>query len=1752
MEVRSCQSVLISWCHGWRNTGTDSCTNVQNTPPEFPGGPLAQEEVDSCFAMCTQAAEDPREGEAADATPPRAESPRPGPPPLQRMDNDPTDHRIPAEQHVVSLCPEKTAPQSPTAPFLNRPHPPTGTDSHTNPPPPAPPPRSTSASHVLHPPGQNPHNSLNPRHPPVVIIRPRGMLKVWQPSRYSPVKASPHTPSPAYGPQYTFPHYTPLSMASPTARSVHVPLPPSSELPQHASHNTVSRVPVTRRPHGSNPVRAPPTNQSDSPPQADHFTADDNNNNNTSSTPLSLSLHPETQSMPRSDAVVLWRTARRDPQLYPLQPPLLLAPSMMTPNAIAHEDGGDSSDMGGGPRTTADKESGFEGSRPVGYRNPPPPPLGLPHATGIAHYRVTPQLYPLRTLSVAPPQFGGRHASQQQPVTGLRPGGLTVLRPLPPPPHHQHHLSQHHQNHRQQHQQHQRAASGVLWLQSGASPGPSSGGGGVGVMQSVLGGFYGGYGVGGGGRQQGRLRWQVGMQSPDSPQSPRQQASNGAQASPSVASTKGKTVATAAAVAVAAAPDAFSDERAHSGARLAARTLAGLGEQLSGNWVVVAQEAQDVFETGGTGGVMQHGGGGGSEGMASPGSVAGPMLVGPVAAEDVGNAPEQVEVMVLPSAERGGGGGRGGGGSRGRQQQGCGGGDDGMQEEPLMGVFDVKRYLEGRDCILVSPGYWMSRSQFEKKGGSKMAKWYRSIHVLPDKISLGEWLENNGIEIIKGPSRRTCKRSAASADVGAGTEQADSAEQEGSSAAGDTPIEGVGVAIAETALRSSSHRPVTRSEALLLMPTAKRRRRHDEDDVTPVAMIDDGFISEADPGGAMGGALHMPYMSVAQFAVQQQTATRLLAMQTRLSESAHHHRHLPPPRQQQNQKLEPLTAIWSRAQSVRSRVVGAPLSRAVTLAPDTHALRMYDSDLVLQSGTGDGTTDAYGSIEGGGGTHAMLYNTATRQDRMDSTPREYGRFAGHVRQLDSGRGTATATADAYGREFVTLRWLVEHSGPHVREETVGMFNDDDATQEAAAETMAGAVTPLLLSQTLLPHYSSKPHSEPPPPQSPSRQVAIRWSGPPSGTSPPPPPNDEGPRLIHRRRTGTLNCEPPSQHHEQPNPISQPEFNSLSREPPHRKRKGYQEPEQHPQLPSPPCGPQGGLILHPTTNRTVDVLPPYTLHLTRVVPPYALALHTLPGSALPPAPAPSSISFAARSVGGTYHDAGGGDGGGGGNTGGGAVAGNTSGNGGDATAGGGDDNWDDGDDYNDGGVNPAREQEPSLQDKRQKRPGGSSKAGKHLATEDALATWESRGHQQQEHRKGPIRQKKMISAEGAEIRYGAVTDSPAHRLEGEAAGGAEVGGIVGVAAAAPAAVADVQQQHWQQTQREQQKDVGDDVEEEGEEEEEKPQQHQRQCRQLQQQTWDQQQKQPQRLVGPEGGDQGAEEEEEEEEEEGAREPPLVAANYPQSHHHQQNQQQHQQLQPSQPHHELLQSPAPPAPPPAPQTWNEGVLDQITRLKTAPTYPSPDTHPPPPPATCLRLVPPSAAVVRIHLTGTPPHQHHHHHHHHHHPSQQQQHQQQPGQQHQQLLLLAAHPPTHPPDAQSSELQMMSPPPPPAVSLPSLHQSSKQQPGASSPSSSLSEDGDCNTNTPSAQGGDTAQGANEWVLTVREGAQGGGEEGEDCAGAEDTGRQQQRQQSKPSDHVEALQGGNEDVAVQDGDDGSAGNLPGEAQAGLREGKA
>nr|ALD82618.1 rlsC [Platydorina caudata] len=128
-----------------------------------------------------------------------------------------------------------------------------------------------------------------------------------------------------------------------------------------------------------------------------------------------------------------------------------------------------------------------------------------------------------------------------------------------------------------------------------------------------------------------------------------------------------------------------------------------------------------------------------------------------------------IEVTVAirsPFAAAAAGAGGSGGGKAGAKAGGRQAEDEsrsGYVRGPVCGLFDLKRYLEGRDCVLYSNRY-LSRSHFEKVGGSKMAKWYRSIRVLPDLEPIGEWLERHGLAVTKGPARRSSKRPVDSGD----------------------------------------------------------------------------------------------------------------------------------------------------------------------------------------------------------------------------------------------------------------------------------------------------------------------------------------------------------------------------------------------------------------------------------------------------------------------------------------------------------------------------------------------------------------------------------------------------------------------------------------------------------------------------------------------------------------------------------------------------------------------------------------------------------------------------------------------------------------------------------------------------------------------------------------------------------------------------------------------------------------------------
>nr|ARO50068.1 RlsE [Yamagishiella unicocca] len=84
---------------------------------------------------------------------------------------------------------------------------------------------------------------------------------------------------------------------------------------------------------------------------------------------------------------------------------------------------------------------------------------------------------------------------------------------------------------------------------------------------------------------------------------------------------------------------------------------------------------------------------------------------------------------------------------------------EGGEDRPTVyGVFHPSRYMSGVDCILAD-GVFVSRSKFEKLGGSLMAKWYRSIRVIDTAEPLGLWLERHGLPVFTGKARQRRQRS---------------------------------------------------------------------------------------------------------------------------------------------------------------------------------------------------------------------------------------------------------------------------------------------------------------------------------------------------------------------------------------------------------------------------------------------------------------------------------------------------------------------------------------------------------------------------------------------------------------------------------------------------------------------------------------------------------------------------------------------------------------------------------------------------------------------------------------------------------------------------------------------------------------------------------------------------------------------------------------------------------------------------------
>ncbi|PNH09782.1 hypothetical protein TSOC_003568 [Tetrabaena socialis] len=89
--------------------------------------------------------------------------------------------------------------------------------------------------------------------------------------------------------------------------------------------------------------------------------------------------------------------------------------------------------------------------------------------------------------------------------------------------------------------------------------------------------------------------------------------------------------------------------------------------------------------------------------------------------------------------------------------EGEGGGEDGLYgaaPAATYGKFHVDRYLQGDECVEYQ-GAFVTRSAFEKLGGSLQAKWYRSIRVLRNDEPIGAWLQRHGLPLLKGQPRNS-------------------------------------------------------------------------------------------------------------------------------------------------------------------------------------------------------------------------------------------------------------------------------------------------------------------------------------------------------------------------------------------------------------------------------------------------------------------------------------------------------------------------------------------------------------------------------------------------------------------------------------------------------------------------------------------------------------------------------------------------------------------------------------------------------------------------------------------------------------------------------------------------------------------------------------------------------------------------------------------------------------------------------------
>ncbi|KXZ41109.1 hypothetical protein GPECTOR_788g9 [Gonium pectorale] len=67
----------------------------------------------------------------------------------------------------------------------------------------------------------------------------------------------------------------------------------------------------------------------------------------------------------------------------------------------------------------------------------------------------------------------------------------------------------------------------------------------------------------------------------------------------------------------------------------------------------------------------------------------------------------------------------------------------------VRGIFHPDRYLQNQDCILFN-NQFVSRSRFEKEGGSTTAKWHCSIKVsAANGAAIGSWLQAQGLPVLK-------------------------------------------------------------------------------------------------------------------------------------------------------------------------------------------------------------------------------------------------------------------------------------------------------------------------------------------------------------------------------------------------------------------------------------------------------------------------------------------------------------------------------------------------------------------------------------------------------------------------------------------------------------------------------------------------------------------------------------------------------------------------------------------------------------------------------------------------------------------------------------------------------------------------------------------------------------------------------------------------------------------------------------------